>query len=226
MKKVCFFTLFFALFLVVDVNAQQLLSGDRVLTSEGMEVIGMYLEEEPMKLDPKTDKLSLEVMDFGDKGTTFVVSYELNSLKGEIGESYKGTAFWSGRNYKLMYQGEAGNKGYFVVDGVSRGFVYASIYTKTDGKNALIAKFLNKSKMITGIYKGMTLAELTKATSGLHCKSEFSHKSGNLDVYSFKIPSMKDVWNGREYISKVTHKEYGQFYFNAQGQLVKWLITN
>ncbi|MBQ8805750.1 MAG: hypothetical protein IJZ68_04650 [Bacteroidaceae bacterium] len=210
------------LLLTVIAYGQQMLSGNRILSSENVEVLGIQLKGNTIKLDPKTDRITLEVMDFGDLGSTYVVNMEANSVKESLGEMYNLCASWSGNNFRMMYQ----DGGYFVVDGKAQGFAVAFVFTNVDGKKALIVNFVNNDNAVTDIRKGMTMAELTQKTSGLQCKSEFSHKSGELDVYSFKIPSMKEVWNGHKYISQVTKKEYGQFYFDAQNKLVKWIILN
>ena len=219
------------LIMAVAMNAQQVLTGNRILTKEGATNLGLQLEKgaSAIPLDVTKDELTFEVVDFGEQGCTYVLNVTANTLRSEIGDQADQSISCSGRNYQLMYMEQNGSKMYLVVNPRTNNVVMGASYIKQGDATVFMGSVMDGSKTVTGLTKGITTVEdLKKTMSGLasfNCKVVFARKSGNFDVYSVKIPDMKkNVWNGQKYVDKLVEKDYGEFYFDAQGKLAKWII--
>lgn len=214
LKKVL--TIVAVVLFTMTANAQQILEGNRVLTNDKCDITGVSLPgDEMMRFDNPKDKVTLEVVDFGTKGTTVMLNLNLASTGQNI------TFSWSGPKYKLMYAEQPGTKAYVLANASQQPLLVFS-YVTMQGKQVCMAQIQSRSGIVTDLKKGMTVAELTQAVSGVShgVKVKFSHKEGNLSVHKVVMPGMRDNWDGS---ASVTSEDYGHFYFDAQGKLVKWI---
>ena len=220
MKKT--FLLMLALFATITASAQQFVTGNLQVSSKKADFVGVKFpgNSEYTRLDASQDVISLEVMSFGDKGQTFYLDVNVPS-----GESHMNIS-WSGSRYRIMKASQNGTDAYVMVDGRTNKQLFIYSIVSSNGKLVAMLDLKSNDGMISDIAKGMTVAEVkSKFTSLGIANADFkeSHKAGNLTVYVCRIANLRDNWNGT---ASVTKKDYGHFYFDAQGKLVKWIIYN
>ena len=98
----------------------------------------------------------------------------------------------------------------------------------TEGKWVLFVNKDDGTGLIGTLKKGISRAQVEDEVKGLGLsKFKFTRKSGNLDVYTLFWLNQTKQWNafGTDYHYALRNdKKYGDFYFNAQGKLVKWFM--
>jgi hypothetical protein len=168
-------------------------------------------------------KATLEIIPFGTQGRTVTIT--LNIPKMERSEEIDGTTFsWSGKvDVAPTIEGE--NSGFMIT---RRGNTLCAMLAYTEGKWVLCVNKDDGTGLIGTLKKGISRAQVEDECKGLGLsKFKFTRKSGNLDVYSLFWLNQTKQWNafGTNYHYALRNdKKYGDFYFNAQGKLVKWFM--
>lgn len=168
------------------------------------------------KADPSKHKVTFEIMHFGSEGNTVLIVID-------YAEKGKYTLCWSGKNIKVAPMKEKG------------GGLLMILRNNTDvcGSLAYVENkwlcMLNKDQknhVISELAKGMTRAEVEdKMTEPGVCQLKFARKSGNLDVYTLMGVGTKKVYRfGGYHYQMGLNKRMADFYFDANGKLVKWLL--
>lgn len=243
MKQVRIFVILLSLMTAVSTVqsafAQEKLPGGKVrtiedamkLTKGGQYIMGRYKITKPLsfmatmngsiatRADPTKHKVTLEIIPFGNKGTTVLAITDLGA--GGIF-----TATWSGKNVKVCPGYDSG-KGILAI--VRNNSVICGSLWYDDGKWYLMFNQTEKAYMIGDFNKGMTRSVVEeKATKGLGLsKFKFTRKEGNFDVYSLFWLNQEKRYNllGTDYRYELNNnKNYGDFYFDSNGKLVKWFL--
>lgn len=221
MKRI--FLVMIMLFLTLFVSAQEYIDRDFTFTHS----IGVVaINDSSYPIEPKTDKVSLTVVNFGEKGNTVTLKLDVAALKGQnLNTEYS----WSGRNVHLVHAIQAdGSNYYFVMRG--QGTICGIIGKKGDNDQwAAIIRSGDNIQTISDIHVGMSRIAVENVCKGLgHSQFKFSRNSGNLKVYTLYWLDMHRQQHGfgaNDYHYEVTNDAaYGDFYFNSQNKLVKWIL--
>lgn len=212
-----------AMFACITMSAQQWVTGNLKLDSDKSFKVGLKTpnQRDYLSCTPQEARVTLEVMDFGSKGQTFYLYEHLIAA-----DNMKLHMSWSGSRYRMMKQVSGDTEVYLLADGRTGKQLLAYMNVKTDGKLVTMVNLLSNDGLLSDIYKGMTVTELNSAISSLgsmNAELKESHKEGNLTVHACKIANLRENLNGTV---SATKKDYGHFYFDAQGKLVKWIIYN
>ncbi len=164
-------------------------------------------------------KATLEIIPFGDQGNTVILDLDLNGLAENC------TFSWSGKDIRM---GASKFQGFNVIMATSgANAVCGGLAIAENAWMAVIIKDENVH-MFSGMKKGMTQEEVKNTTTELeHSKFKYSRKSGNLDVYTLYWLGEEDHYDYRkgEMVGHLgTNKPFGDFYFDANGKLVKWIV--
>lgn len=172
------------------------------------------------QLDPAKAKATLEVINFGTDGNTIILNVDNNDPNDLVHSSYS----WSGHSVHLAPISEGDYAGLFVMrsDAVCAALLYKFnkwIAVTNSGEGIFT---------ISDIKKGMGRSDLQNILSTLGLSQfKFTRNSGNLKVYSLFWLTNEKRYNffGTDYKYVMRNdKKYGDFYFDAQGKLVKWLL--
>ena len=167
--------------------------------------------------DETKHKVTFEIINFGTEGNTVLLTLDLEK---EGSQTYS----WSGKNLHVLpgYDGGTGSLA------VLRGSTICGALGVAQGKWLAMVNTGSNTYTISDFKKGMTRAEVEGVVSQLGLSQfKFSRKSGNLNVYSLLWLTEEKRWDfyGRDYKYQLRNdKKYGDFYFDAQGKLVKWLL--
>ncbi len=173
--------------------------------------------------NPNTSTATLEVINFGTKGNTIIMTIEFT----EAGKRYVKNFSWSGPDVKLMPFSQDGVQGLIVArnnESTSCGVLAKD----TEGKWTVIVNAGDAEQTMSFLKKGMLVkdvqAEWAKGGMG---NFKYTHNSGNMKVYTLYGLSTTKRYNPSrtdyKYVARNDAK-YGEFYFDAQGKLVKWLL--
>lgn len=175
----------------------------------------VMVDDKNLRGNETQDKATLEIISFGTKGNTVLLT-----ISDSDGPS---TISWSGKNIHVypLYLSDVG--GFLVVKGnLNSDLVYGGLFVY---KGKWIAKFTEdpstNNVRNTMLKKGLSRTEVEKQCSQLRdAQFKFSRKSGNLDVYTC-------YWLGTSEYSNSTvltnNKPWCDFYFDSKDKLVKWL---
>lgn len=179
----------------------------------------VVFDGKPQKADKNNHKVTFEVINFGSDGNTVIITMDYGK-DGVYSLSY------SGKNLHVVpsyYEGKIG------ILAVLRGnHTDCASLAVAEGNWMLSLNGGKKTYAISSFKKGMTRAEVEDALSDIGLSQfKFTRNSGNLKVYSLFWLDMKKQWNflGTDYKYQLRNdKRYGDFYFDAQGKLVKWIL--
>jgi hypothetical protein len=167
--------------------------------------------------DEAKHKVTFEVINFGTEGNTVLVTLDL-------GEDGSATYSWSGPNLHVV-PGYDGGSGMLAI---LRGSTICGGVGVAKGKWMAMVNTGSNTYTISDFKKGMTRAEVESIVGQLGLSQfKFTRKNGNLNVYSLLWLDQKKQYNffGTDYHYELRNdKKYGDFYFDAQGKLVKWLL--
>ena len=163
-------------------------------------------------------KVNFEIMNFGSDGNTVLITLDL-------GEEGIFTASWSGKNVHVLPGYDSG----MGMLGVLRGSNICGTVGVQKGEWYAIVNMDSNLGTIGNLKKGMTRSEVENVACGELNMSQFkfTRNSGNLKVYSLFWLGQNKQYNffGTDYHYELRNdKKYGDFYFDAQGKLVKWLF--
>ncbi len=179
---------------------------------------------DPTATDPSRHKVTFEIINFGNDGNTVICTLELGQDGIDAGVGSNATFSWSGKNLHVL-PGYGGGAGMLAV---LRGSKDCAGLMVKDGKWGLMINTGSNTYTISDFKKGMTRAEVESVVGQLGMSQfKFTRNSGNLKVYSLFWLDQKKRYNyfGTDYHYEMRNdKKYGDFYFDAQGKLVKWLL--
>ena len=173
------------------------------------------------------NKLSttLEQMSFGSDGNTVL----LTIYGEEDGQVVNQTYCWSGSSVKVTPNYDNQGVGHLaIVRGNQRVCGDFMVFLDSNKWIAMIDTGSNRYTVST-FRKGMTRSEVEnyiKQEFGLS-QFKFTRNSGNLKVYSFYWLDQQKVYNffRTDYHFELRNdKKFADFYFDAQGKLVKWFF--
>ena len=200
------------------------------LTKGGNYIVGNYKVTKPLSRlhtikdnttlegDPTKYKGTLEIINFGTAGNTVLLTLDL----GAEGSS---TFTWSGKNVnvKPYYDSGVGILGVF-----RNGSTLCGGLTCYENKWMAMINTEETAYTISSFKRGMTRSEIEKVVTEIGLSQfKFTRKSGKLDVYSIFWLDQKKRYNffGTDYKYVLTNdKNYGDFYFDSNGKLVKWFL--
>ena len=181
---------------------------------------GLFINDKFGPAAPSAHKATLEIMNFGTDGNTVLIIIDL-------GDEGSFTFSWSGKNVHVLVDYDDEGTGIFAV--VRGHTLCGALLTPEPGK--WLAKAWTGSNRFTtmDLKKGMTRAQVeTIVSKGLELSQfKFTRNSGNLKVYSLFWLHQEKRYNifGTDYKYELRNdKKYGDFYFDAQGKLVKWIV--
>ena len=232
--KFAIFTI--ALFLCVTVFAQRdpTIDAAMKMTKGGKFLDANYKITKPLSgliangsgvaADPSKHKATFEIINFGNDGNTVILTLELGQDGIDAGIGSSATFSWSGKNLHVL-PGYGGGAGMLAV---LRGTKDCGALIVKDGTWWASVNSGSNTYTIDDFKKGMTRAEVESVVGQLGMSQfKFTRNSGNLKVYSLFWLDMKKQYNffGTDYKYQMRNdKKYGDFYFDAQGKLVKWLL--
>lgn len=201
------------------------------LTKGGNFIVGNYKVTKPISAlvnlkdnsstpaDPTKHKATLEIINFGTAGNTVLLTLDL----GADGIT---TFTWSGKNVNVLPEYDETGGGNLAV--LRNSSTICGALSGLDNKWMVVINTGGNAYTISSFKKGMTRSEVENivTTLGLS-KFKFTKKSGNLDVYSIFWLDEKKRYNffGSVYKYELTNdKNYGDFYFDSNGKLVKWFL--
>lgn len=164
-------------------------------------------------------KATLEVVPFGQDGNTVLLS--LN-----FGDKVPSATFsWSGRNVHMGPGSDGGSDMLMTV----RGSTPCGGLARSQGKWIAVVNTLIDASTISDLKRGMSRSEVAQTVSQLSLSQfKLSRKVGNLDVYTLYWLREEDRYDyAKHKIVGVlkNDKRFGDFYFDSNGKLVKWIIV-
>ena len=179
--------------------------------------VGSMAGGSPQPADETKHKVSFEIINFGTEGNTVLMTLDL----GEDGST---TFSWSGPRLHVV-PGYGDGAGMLAVQ---RGATTCGALITSQGKWIAMINKGSDTYTISDFNKGMTRAQVETVVGKLGMSQfKFTRNSGNLKVYSLFWLDQKKQYNflGTDYHYELRNdKKYGDFYFDAQGKLVKWLL--
>lgn len=226
MKKLLLATLLFiANLLPILAQSQEYITQSFKLPPK--DLIAAAIDGESLKTD--NAKISLNWICFDTGQRTCIVEldwpYFLETLK-KTKPYYKKIQFsWSGKDLRLIKRTDRdGSFGYFISrNGVELGRIASGMY---EGKQVWVFACPKNedTPAISNIWIGMNIDEFkditSKEVSGSSVK--FLCKSGNMNVYQLLWLGESGTENKR---NLHLNKEWGRFWFDASGKLVKWYMN-
>ena len=185
---------------------------------------GLIANGSGVAADPSKHKVTFEIINFGNNGNTVILTLEHGQDGIDAGIGSTTTYSWSGQNLHVVpgYGGGAG------ILAVLRGSKDCGALIGSGGKWVASVNTGSNTYTISDFKKGMTRAEVESVVGQLGMiQVKFTRNSSNLKVYSLFWLDMKKQYNffGTDYKYQMRNdKKYGDFYFDAQGKLVKWLL--
>lgn len=181
--------------------------------------------------DPKTDKATLQVVNFGGDGNTISLSLDIKAVK-DADPTVNMEYTWSGKNLHLVKKNEAGGGvSYSVIRGSKTLCGALMKVPKGDGTFAWAAQIMTGegTQTISDVHVGMNrLAVESKCRELGLSQFKFVRQEGNLKLYQLQWLDMKKKrdWFGTEdYHYEMTNdRPYGSFWFDENDKLVKWLL--
>lgn len=179
-------------------------------------------QQAPMNIS--TCKVSLEVIPFGREGNTIILNLDIPEIR-EAGMEHIYYS-WSGKDVHLYPSIEQGSQTLTILRG-SKPQCYL-IRMDSKGKDTWATGIAAIDGAINyDIHKGMTKTELEDQCSELGLsRLKETGSIGNLTVYTLYWIDMQKRYDFLgDYSYEVgNNKEYGRFYFDAQGKLAKWIL--
>ncbi len=209
------------------------------LTQGGEYIIGNYKATVPIwrlnsdragyvDVDPSKNKATLELFSFGSEGNTVLLTLE---MEDGITQTYS----WSGHSLLLVpcddddYDDDTYHGSIMVMRRGQRTHTGCGGLVKADKGWVAVVYTGSKTYTVSTFKKGMTRLEVEnyiKQEFGLS-QFKFTRNSGNLKVYSFYWLDQQKVYNffRTDYHFELRNdKKFADFYFDAQGKLVKWFF--
>lgn len=166
-------------------------------------------------VDPSTSSATIELMDFSDQGKTVLITPDIP----ELGESWNTTI--SGKNVNLGI----GRKNDVDVFVVVKGNKPIATIGKTEGQ--WVCMLISVDGITNDLYRGMTISEVESIAKKLGLSSfKQTGKTTKYTIYSIYWLDMRKQYNASrtDYQYQVRNdKKYADFYFDAQGRLMKWI---
>lgn len=181
--------------------------------------VGDYRDKSSNRADPTKHKATLEIVNFGTLGNTVLLTLD-SGADGIF------TASWSGKDVNVLPGYDDSGTGILVV--LRNGSTICGSLMSRDNKWIAMLNSEKNAYTITDFKRGMTRSEVENIVSKLGLSQfKFTKKSGNLNVYSLLWLDQKKRYNffGTDYKYELTNdKNYGDFYFDSNGKLVKWFL--
>jgi len=180
-------------------------------------LFGAILNGKNFPLDESKCKVTFEIVNFGNEGNTVIITFDIGD-----GEVY--TYSWSGTSLHVAPAYDSGMGHLAVVRGNNTA---CGALSTMKGKWLVTINTGSDTYTISDIKKGMTRAEIETKTEKLGLSQfKFNGNNGKLKVYSLLWLDQKKVYDyfGDYHYQLRNDKKYGDFYFDDQGKLVKWLL--
>ena len=201
-------------------NAMKMTKGGRFIDTNykiTKPLLALRTNGKPFFADESKSKVTFEIVNFGNEGNTVIITFDIGD--GEV-YSYS----WSGTNLHVAPAYDSGMGHLAVVRGNNTA---CGALSTMKGKWVVTINTGSDTYTISDIKKGMTRAEIETKTKELGLSQfKFNGNSGKLKVYSLLWLDQKKVYNyfGDYHYQLRNDKKYGDFYFDDQGKLVKWLL--
>ncbi|MBO5632312.1 MAG: hypothetical protein J5965_24915 [Aeriscardovia sp.] len=190
-------------------------------------VVGNYRLEMPIdiisvegsqcQLDPSKNTMSLEIINFGEEGNTVLLHLNAQEIDQDATLSY------SGKNIRLGAGIDSGNKMIVLL----RGQTPCAVLMLNGSENKRIGMILKTKGAVSNFSRGMLRAEVEKECSTLGLSQfKFTRDSGKYKVYSLYWLDMQKQYDifGDYHYNMRNDKKWGEFYFDSQDRLMKWIL--
>lgn len=168
-----------------------------------------------LKMDDGTLQVSIENIDFGEKGRTILFTLDLPS------QNVHGTFSFSGKNAGIVPTEEDGSIGFILVKGLESAGIVVKMEQGWAGKPQKV------SGAVSDFYRGQTKSEVESICGKLGLsKFKESGATPNYKIYSLYWIDLEKRYNilGDYSYQMTNDKKYGDFYFDKQGKLMKWFL--
>ncbi|MCR5131468.1 MAG: hypothetical protein K6C10_08435 [Prevotella sp.] len=175
------------------------------------------VEGSPAPLDPSKNKMSLEIINFGEEGNTVLLHLNAQELNQDATLSY------SGKNIMLGAGIDSGNKMLVLL----RGQTPCAVLMLNGSENKRIGMLLKTKGAVSNFSRGMLRAEVEKECSTLGLSQfKFTRDNGKYKVYSLYWLDMQKQYDifGDYHYNMRNDKKWGEFYFDSQDRLMKWIL--
>ena len=168
--------------------------------------------------DPEKDFATLEVIDFGNLGNTILISIEIASA------DLYATFSFSGENAYICPTTQGGNDMFAMVRKISQSGMVGAL-APMEGKWALL--LMSKDGLVSSFHKGMKRSEVQEICGQLGLSSfKETGKTAKYTIcslYWLDMQKQYDIFGNYNYQMR-NDKKYGDFYFDANGRLMKWFL--
>lgn len=167
---------------------------------------------------------TIEVTSFGQEGNTIFMTWDIPSLKQNH------TFSWSGKTVHLLpgYDDDGISASFAILRGMTVCGTVTCI-KDSQGKITWIGMVNKSNDVVTTDFlkKGMTIAQVQDIWTQLnYCQFKFSRNTASGSVYSaywLDMTKQYNIFGNYKYVMR-NDKKYGDFYFDKNGKLVKWLL--
>lgn len=211
-------------------DALALLKGTRFLDSNHkvtlpLDIIGSINDRSSSGFlgDPNATA-TIEVTSFGQEGNTIFMTLDIPSIKQNH------TFNWSGKTVHLLpgYDDDGISASFAILRGMT---VCGTVTCMKDSQGKIIwIGMVNKSNDVVPtdfLKKGMTIAQVQDIWTQLnYCQFKFTRNTASGSVYSaywLDMTKQYNIFGDYKYVMR-NDKKYGDFYFDKNGKLVKWLL--
>lgn len=203
-------------------EAKKLTTGDYITQAFRLKVplSLLHMNGETYKLDPTNSNATIELIPFGAEGKTVMFTIDIPS------ESTHFTICKSGSRANLGPGSDGGDDMFVATNGPIQSLQDAFGFLLRKGNEWMVG-LLNVKGAVSDFHRGMTVTEVKDACQKLN-NSQFKQlpSKGTYNVwalYWLDMGKQYDIFGGYHYEMR-NDKKWGEFYFDAQGRLMKWFL--
>lgn len=183
-----------------------------------IDIVSYSLDGDKFAVDPKKDFVTLELINFGELGNTVLISLDFGSA------NFQSTISTSGKNVCLGPTTQGGNEFIAIVRNLTQnGAVGALVRVE----NKWFLQMISKDGIVSSFHRGMKRSEVEKVCGVLGLSSfKETGKTAQYTIcslYWLDMNKQYDVFGNYNYQMR-NDKKYGDFYFDANGRLMKWFL--
>ncbi len=168
-------------------------------------------------------KVEVNVMNFGNKGNTVLFTLTVTEGDKSLVLNYS----WSGPDVHLLPEYKSGSP-YLAVVRDNEQTLCGAVGKDAEGRWTMVVFAEEECNTMSFLKKGMPVRDVqAEWAKGGMSNFKFTRNSGNYKVYTLYGLQNVKRYNSTRTDYKVALRnngEYGEFYFDAQGNLVKWII--